>query len=236
MAVNQVISPIPQAGKRGVDARDAFVTKQEAFQDALTSTAVAQLNTAFSQINTTEANINTKEASATASAEIATEEANKATQSALDANAVANNKGAWSNLTGSLSIPASVNHNDAVWILNTNLSDVTLSEPTVGNTDWTKVGDGLNHTTKTSNYTASANDYIKLNASAGTFQITLDNTLAEDSDVYMLGLDIETNNVTVVDSLGNNIITTQGNTTSFMMNKNNIEVKFKKSGNDWRVL
>lgn len=64
MAITQVISTIPEAGHRGVDARDAFVTKQEAFQDTLTATTVTELNTFKTQANTLETNVNEKEASA----------------------------------------------------------------------------------------------------------------------------------------------------------------------------
>ena len=75
------------------------------------------------------------------SASSATAAANSAA-AALDsenaAAAAANNKGEWSALTGALNVPASVNHNDKIWILNTNLADVTLSEPSDTNTDWTE--------------------------------------------------------------------------------------------------
>ena len=64
MAITQVISTIPQAGHRGVDARDTFVTKQEEFQDALTDTFVTEINAFRTQANTLETNVNTKEASA----------------------------------------------------------------------------------------------------------------------------------------------------------------------------
>ena len=133
MAVNQTITALPAAGKRGVDVREVFVDKTEAFHDALEGTTITQLNTAFGEINTTEANINNKEASAVSASNTAT--------------ASANNKGAWSLLTGALNIPASVNHNDSTWILNTNLADVTLSEPTDINTDWAKVALNVNSAT-----------------------------------------------------------------------------------------
>jgi hypothetical protein len=51
----------------------------------------------------------------------------------------ANFKGAWSTLTGSLSIPASVSNSGAVWVLNVNIPDVTASEPNTTNTDWVEV-------------------------------------------------------------------------------------------------
>ena len=58
--ITQVISTIPAAGHRGVDTRDNFVTKQEAFQDHLTITTVGELNTYKTQVNLVAADINGK--------------------------------------------------------------------------------------------------------------------------------------------------------------------------------
>lgn len=60
--------------------------------------------------------------------------------SANTATSLTNNKGAWSNLAGALAVPAAVNHNNNIYSLNANLADVTLSEPTPTNTDWTVAG------------------------------------------------------------------------------------------------
>lgn len=62
-----------------------------------------------------------------------------ATNSAAAAVAAANFKGSWSFLSGSLSIPSSVYHNESVWLLLTNLSNVATSEPSVTNTDWLEI-------------------------------------------------------------------------------------------------
>lgn len=48
----------------------------------------------------------------------------------------ANYKGNWSELSGALTQPASVKHNGNYWLLNTDLADVTTSEPSNANTDW----------------------------------------------------------------------------------------------------
>lgn len=50
----------------------------------------------------------------------------------------ANFKGIWANLTGALNIPASVEHEGAVYLLLNNLADVTLSEPSV-TADWLNI-------------------------------------------------------------------------------------------------
>jgi hypothetical protein len=51
---------------------------------------------------------------------------------AASAVSVANYKGAWVSLTGALNIPASVSHNGQIWLLESNLANVTTSEPGVG--------------------------------------------------------------------------------------------------------
>lgn len=46
--------------------------------------------------------------------------------------------GDWSEQTGSAAVPYSVSHNGAFWEAVGSISDVTLSEPSEGNTEWTK--------------------------------------------------------------------------------------------------
>jgi hypothetical protein len=54
-----------------------------------------------------------------------------ASQAAAAALGAANYKGEWSTLTGALAIPASVSHNDSVWLLTESVADVTAVEPGV---------------------------------------------------------------------------------------------------------
>ena len=65
------------------------------------------------------------------------------TATVLDAEAVvvaaANFAGAWASLTGALNVPASVSHSGALWLLLTDLADVTASEPSGANSDWRKI-------------------------------------------------------------------------------------------------
>lgn len=61
-----------------------------------------------------------------------------AAQSASIALQASNYVGNWSDKTGALSQPASVWHNNAFWLLNTDLADVTASEPSDANADWQK--------------------------------------------------------------------------------------------------
>ena len=48
----------------------------------------------------------------------------------------ANFKGEWSSLTGALTVPSTVYHSGTYWQLLDDIADVTLSEPTLINTDW----------------------------------------------------------------------------------------------------
>jgi hypothetical protein len=87
MAITQTISTIPQAGKRGVDLRTVFVTKQEAFQDTLTDITVDELNTFKDQANALATDVNNDATSASTSAgNAATSETNAA---ASETNALA---------------------------------------------------------------------------------------------------------------------------------------------------
>jgi len=61
MAITQTLSSLPQAGKRGVQTRNAFVAAQEAFQDALSGVFVTEANTLSSQINTVADEVNTNQ-------------------------------------------------------------------------------------------------------------------------------------------------------------------------------
>lgn len=64
-------------------------------------------------------------------------QASQAAQDARDAaQGAANFKGLWSSLSGPLNKPASVKHNNRIWLLLNNLPDVTASEPGVSS-DWT---------------------------------------------------------------------------------------------------
>lgn len=67
-------------------------------------------------------------------------DAQSASDSASNASSSANNVGAWSLQTGTATPPYSVTHNGNTWILNLAIADITLSEPTAVNTDWTKAG------------------------------------------------------------------------------------------------
>lgn len=113
--ITQTIGSIPQAGKRGIDARTLFVTKQEAFQDHLTDTLVGELNEFASQTNIVRDEVNqlknTTEAykdTAISSAETATAQANLASISKTGAESAYNNT---QTLVNNLVIPTEATYN-----------------------------------------------------------------------------------------------------------------------------
>jgi hypothetical protein len=91
MAIIQTITSLPTPPKRGVDAREEFVTKGEQFFDALHDVTVTELNTAFTQINEVETNVNNKESIATTKASEASTSATLATTKAAEASISATN-------------------------------------------------------------------------------------------------------------------------------------------------
>lgn len=60
---------------------------------------------------------------------LATVQADRAQAAALAAESAANYAGAWSSLTGPLTVPASAFHNGKFWILLSDVADVTANEP-----------------------------------------------------------------------------------------------------------
>ena len=98
-----------------------FAARGDAFLGALPTFATE----ANEQADT----VNIQTALATASAAVA----GASSKTSLGA---ANYKGLWSSLTGALSIPASVTHNNIAWLLINNVANVTLSQPGVS-ADWT---------------------------------------------------------------------------------------------------
>jgi len=65
----------------------------------------------------------------------------------------ANFKGEWSSLTGALTVPSTVYHNGSYWQLLIDIADVTLSEPTLVNTDWAPASQSAGRATVLSPFT-----------------------------------------------------------------------------------
>lgn len=71
--------------------------------------------------------------------------ATAALEAATAALAAANYVGAWSGLTGALTLGSVVSHSSKLWLLLVNLADVTLSEPLTSNADWMDLLSAASH-------------------------------------------------------------------------------------------
>lgn len=100
--------------------------------------------------------------------------AEAATSAAAAAVAAANYKGAWSSLTGALSIPASVTHGGNVYMLMSNTADVTSITPGAS-AQWQKLNTSasINRSARTSNTALAATDVGSIiDITSGTFTQT----------------------------------------------------------------
>lgn len=87
--------------------------------------------TFVTEVNALSADVDAKQLAAASSASTASTSATTASNAAAQAIASSNFKGSWSSLTGPLNVPASVFHNNAWWMLLSNLADVTTATPGV---------------------------------------------------------------------------------------------------------
>ena len=123
------ITPLPPAPSRAVPS--TFSTKADAFLGALP--------TFVTEANALETNVNAKEAAASLSATRAAASAVSSASSATVALAAANYKGAWSSLSGAATVPYCVSHNNAYWMLITNIANIADKVPGVA-TEWVSIG------------------------------------------------------------------------------------------------
>lgn len=123
------ITPLPTPPQPG-DTPAEFNTNAFAWVDAI--------DTFTTEANALATAVDADATAAAASAVSAASSATDATNASTAALAAANFKGNWSDLTGALNKPASVYHNNVVWMLLNNLANVTTSQPGVS-ADWTAI-------------------------------------------------------------------------------------------------
>lgn len=128
-----IVNNLPPAPNSGTDTPSEFDVKANNFVAGQVA-MVGEENALSAWQNTTATQVYDNAVEAKSSAD---EAAFSATASA----SASNYKGLWSSLTGALNKPATVFHNDLFWYLNTDLADVTASEPTISNANW-QLGEG----------------------------------------------------------------------------------------------
>jgi len=136
MSIDQDITNLPTPPSRN-DSPSDFTEKADAFLGAL-PTFQSELNTYADEANALKTNVNTSESNAAESALDAQEAETAAENFADSAAGAANFVGAWDTLTGALTVPSSVSHVDAVWVLTQDVADVTAEEPGASNV-WIEV-------------------------------------------------------------------------------------------------
>lgn len=186
-------------------------------------TTEGYMNTTFGYMNTTETYKNDAETAANSAA------------SSLSS--LTNNKGAWSGLSGALNIPASVNHSGYVWVLNVDLADVTLSEPTFSNSDWTHVEEDLTPavTEKTISFTFGTSGVVeRVNTTAGVITGTLPISPVHGTTVRFA--DVNTQFSTNAFTVARNGETIMGLAEDMEVATDNVSITLMYIEDDWRLL
>lgn len=180
------------------------------------------------EANALAADVNAKQTDAAASASAAAASATTAQNAASAASAAASYKGEWSTLTGPLTTPATVSYNNLIYLLLTNVSDVTAHTPGVSSV-WLLSGvydkpviiSTNTNVVPFTNYRVTANCVATLPASPadGTWIKFLNKT--------------GTNNFTVA----RNGKTIEGSATDLLVNVNHkgFWLVYKASSNDWWI-
>lgn len=138
-----------------------------------------------------------------------------ASSSATIAQASANFKGAWSSLTGAVSRPASVSHNNKFWaLLPASLANITLSQPGV-TADWIEITVGISYYDYNSRATLrTITGNLLIVENLGLFRYTAGSTEIDDDETCFtttggawILISPSTDFVfALIDSLGHNIV------------------------------
>ena len=97
-----------------------------------------EINVFIDELDIEVSNITAQAEIATIQAGIATDSATAAETAQSLAQAAANYQGVWASISGSASTGISVYHDGLYWHLNVDLADITASEPSATNTDWSE--------------------------------------------------------------------------------------------------
>lgn len=184
--ITQTITTLPTAPDPATMTPTEFSAAAAAYVLAQKA-MVPELNTWAGQVNTVGGEVATNATTATTKASEASASADASLASAVVAQGIAAYAGAWSSLTGAKSVPLSVDHEGAFWILLTATADVTADEPGVS-AKWARAYGGGVIYPRTSNIEFVAEDNGKIfEYTSGTFSQAFDAaaTLKEGWCVYL---------------------------------------------------
>jgi hypothetical protein len=220
-------TPIP-AGPAVPDstaAEGTFDTSFEAFLDW-------QKTQLQPGVNALAENVYANAGEAATSAATAAAQAATATAAASAAASATNFKGNWSAQTGAAAVPYSVAHLGAVWLLLSNIADVTAKVPGTA-PEWQRVGAPA-WVRKTSAYAAVSGDRIKASTPGGAWSLTFPPAPLDGDPVEVQDVDgtFATNALTLLAN-GKKIM---GFTTSLVLDKANTHLVFvyDATNGDWR--
>lgn len=123
------------ASESARDTTQGYLTAAEAARDAAIVAKDAALAAQLASEAARDAAVIAKDLAEAAN--VSAQEAKDLAEAAKNISlANANLKGYWDNQTGAAAVPYAVIWSSQVWMLTVDIPDVTLSEPSVGNTDW----------------------------------------------------------------------------------------------------
>ena len=164
------ITALPTPPSRGGSAA-SFSTAADAFLAALPAFG-SEANTVAAELNGLAGEVQVN--------------ADAAASAAAAATAAANFKGNWSGLTGALAVPASVYHDNKIWLLLANLADVTTATPGVS-ASWLSLGAAgvtrFRVVSTAANYAMAARDFVEVTAAGKTVTLPLAPAVGEECGI-----------------------------------------------------
>lgn len=180
------------------------------------------------EANALAADVNAKQTAAATSATNAANSATTAQNAATSAQTAASYKGEWSSLTGPLLIPSTVSYNNLLYLLLSNISDVTAHTPGVSSV-WLLQGVYEKPTIISTNTNASPFTTYRVTANC---VVTLPGSPSEGMWIKFLNK-TSTNNFTIA----RNGKTIEGSATDLLVNVDHkgFWLIYKASSNDWWI-
>lgn len=156
-----------------------------------------------------------------------------ATAAAAVAAAAANFKGTYASRVGAAAVPYSVSHLGKLWMLLSNLADVTTKVPGT-DAEWQAIGSNP-WIRKTTTYTALSGDRVKASTTGGAWSLTFPAAPTDGDEIELIDINgtFGSNNLTLLTN-GKKIM---GFTTSWVLDTSYVHLVFVYDSTlgDWRI-